>query len=164
MLANLFLHYAFDAWMAREFPAVRFERYVDDAVVHCVSERQARFVLGAIRERMGEIGLALHPDKTRVVYCRDGKRRSSHGHVSFTFLGFTFRARGARDKNGKMFTSFLPAISKDALSKINAEVRSWRLHHRTGHSFADLAQLVNPVVRDGPPTTGPGCPASPTTG
>jgi RNA-directed DNA polymerase len=147
VLANLFLHCAFDAWMAREFPAVRFERYVDDAVVHCVSERQALFVLGALRKRMEETGLALHPDKTRIVYCRDGKRQGSHEHVSFTFLGFTFRARGARDKSGEMFTSFLPAISKDALSKISAQVRSWRLHHRTGHSFADLARLVNPVVR-----------------
>jgi RNA-directed DNA polymerase len=100
VLANLFLHYAFDAWMAREFPAVSFERYVDDAVVHCVSERQARFVLKAIMQRMEAVGLALHPDKTRVVYCQDGKRRGSHEHTSFTFLGFTFRARGARRKDG----------------------------------------------------------------
>ena len=147
VLANLFLHYAFDAWMAREFPAVSFERYVDDAVVHCVSERQARFVLKAIRQRMEEAGLALHPDKTRIVYCQDGKRRGSHEHTSFTFLGFTFRARGARRKDGAMFTAFLPAISKDALKKINAEVRSWRLHHRTGHTFADLARKINPIVR-----------------
>jgi RNA-directed DNA polymerase len=147
VLANLFLHYAFDAWMAREFPAVSFERYVDDAVVHCVSERQARFVLKAIRQRMEAVGLALHPDKTRVVYCQDGKRRGSHEHTSFTFLGFTFRARGARRGDGAMFTAFLPAISKDALKKINAEVRSWRLHHRTGHTFADLARKINPIVR-----------------
>jgi RNA-directed DNA polymerase len=147
VLANLFLHYAFDAWMGREFPAVEFERYVDDAVVHCVSERQARFVLKAIRQRMEEVGLALHPDKTRIVYCRDGKRRGSHEHTSFTFLGFTFRARGARRKDGAMFTAFLPAISKDALKKISAEVRSWRLHHRTGHTFADLARKINPIVR-----------------
>jgi group II intron reverse transcriptase/maturase len=147
VLANLFLHYAFDAWMGREFPGVRFERYVDDAVVHCVSERQARFVLTAIRQRMEAVGLALHPDKTRIVYCRDGKRRGSHEHTSFTFLGFTFRARGARRKDGAMFTAFLPAISKEALKKISAEVRSWRLHHRTGHTFADLARKINPIVR-----------------
>lgn len=95
VLANLFLHYAFDTWMAREFPNVAFERYVDDAVVHCVSERQARQVLTAIEERMNEVGLALHPDKTRIVYCQDDKRCGSYGHTSFTFLGFTFRARGS---------------------------------------------------------------------
>jgi RNA-directed DNA polymerase len=147
VLANLFLHYAFDAWMARDFPNIAFERYVDDAVVHCISERQAHMVLQAIKERMAQVGLTLHPDKTRIVYCQDEKRRGSYEHTSFTFLGFTFRARGARSKNGKMFTSFLPAISKDALKKVNAQVRSWRLHRRTNLSEADLARVINPIVR-----------------
>ena len=142
VLANLFLHYAFDTWMARKFPVISFERYVDDAVVHCFTERQARFVLKALGERMAEVGLTLHPEKTRIVYCR----RGSHEHTSFTFLGYTFRARGARDRDGRMFTSFLPAISKDALNKISAEVRSWRLHLRTGHTFMDLVREINPIV------------------
>jgi RNA-directed DNA polymerase len=86
VLANLFLHYAFDAWMAREFPDVWFERYVDDVVVHCVSKRQAHCVLTAIAERMAQVGLTLHPDKTRIVYCHDGRRRGSHEHTAFTFL------------------------------------------------------------------------------
>ena len=93
ILANLFMHYAFDTWMARQYPGVPFERYADDAVVHCVSRRQAETVLAAIAERMNEVGLRLHPDKTRIVYCKDGKRRGEHEHTSFTFLGFTFRAR-----------------------------------------------------------------------
>ncbi len=147
VLANLFLHYAFDVWMVREFPGVRFERYVDDAVVHCVSESQARTVLGAIAERMAQVGLTLHPGKTRIVYCKDGRRRGSHEHTAFTFLGYTFRARGARARSGRKFTSFLPAISKDALNKISAQVRSWRLQLRTGSTFADLAREINPVVR-----------------
>jgi RNA-directed DNA polymerase len=147
VLANLFLHYAFDAWMAREFPSIMFERYVDDVVVHCASERQAHFVLEAIRRRMAEVGLALHPEKTRIVYCQDGRRRGSYEHTSFTFLGFTFRARGARDRNGRMFTSILPAISKDALKRLNAEVRSWRLNRRTSLSESDIARSINPVVR-----------------
>ena len=147
VLANLFLHYAFDTWMARKFPVISIERYVDDAVVHCFTERQARFVLKALGERMAEVGLTLHPEKTRIVYCRDGTRRGSHEHTSFTFLGYTFRARGARDRDGRMFTSFLPAISKDALNKISAEVRSWRLHLRTGHTFMDLVREINPIVR-----------------
>ena len=130
VLANLFLHYAFDAWMAREFPTVPFERYVDDAVVHCVSEQQARQVLAAIGGRMEQVGLRLHPDKTRIVYCQDGQRRGSHEHTSFTFLGYEFRQRAARNKHGQRFSAFLPAISKYALRRISAEVRSWRLHHR----------------------------------
>jgi RNA-directed DNA polymerase len=148
VLANLFLHYAFDAWMARRFPDVAFERYVDDVVVHCVTERQARMLVEAIGERMVEVGLRLHPDKTRVVYCKGGKRRTQDYPItSFTFLGFTFRARGALDRNGKMFTSFLPAVSKDAQKRMSSEVRSWRIHLRTGHTFAELAREFNPVVR-----------------
>ncbi len=147
VLANLFLHYAFDAWMAREFPAVTFERYVDDAVVHCVSEARAREVLAAIAERMEQVGLRLHPDKTRIVYCQDGRRRASYEHTEFTFLGFTFRQRRSRSKDGKQFNSFNPAISKPALKKISAEVRSWRLHNRTGRDFVDVARDINPIVR-----------------
>jgi len=147
VLANLFLHYAFDAWMVREFPGVGFERYVDDAVVHCVSEAQARQVLAALARRMGEVGLELHPDKTRIVYCKDSNRRGSYEHTAFTFLGYTFRPRGVRTKTGKMFTGFNPAISKDALNKISAQVRSWGLHRRTEISEADLAERINPIVR-----------------
>jgi len=147
VLANLFLHYAFDAWMARNFPAIGFERYVDDAVVHCVSERQARFVLAAIEKRMAEVGLELHPEKTRIVYCQDANRRASYEHTEFTFLGFTFRTRSAVRKDGQMFRSFLPAISGEALRRISSEVRSWRLHHRTSLTEADLARFINPIIR-----------------
>jgi RNA-directed DNA polymerase len=147
VLANLFLHYAFDMWMARRFPAAVFERYVDDAVVHCVSERQAIDVMEAIGNRMEEVGLRLHPTKTRIVYCKDANRRGSYEHTSFTFLGFNFRARGARSKHGVTFPCFLPAISKEALKKISAEVRGWRIHRRTGHTFAQLARGINPIVR-----------------
>jgi group II intron reverse transcriptase/maturase len=147
VLANLFLHYAFDAWIAREFPGVVFERYADDAVVHCSSLGQAETVLAAIRERMSEVGLELHPGKTRIVYCKDDRRRSSHEYTSFTFLGFTFRPRQVRTKAGKMRLGFNPAVSKDALKKMSATVRAWRLHHRTGSSEHDLARMINPVVR-----------------
>jgi RNA-directed DNA polymerase len=147
VLANLFLHYAFDAWMAREYPTVRFERYVDDVVVHCVSEWQARGVLAAIGARMEQVGLRLHPDKTRIVYCQDGRRRASYEHTEFTFLGFTFRQRSVRVNSGRLFSGFNPAISKPALKKISAEVRSWRLDHRTGDDLTDLAERINPIVR-----------------
>ena len=147
VLANLFLHYALDTWMAGKFPSVPFERYVDDAVVHCRSERQAKMVRGALEERLGQVGLMLHPDKTRIVYCKDGKRRGSHEHTSFTFLGFTFRARAMRSRHGNVFTGFGPAISKDALKKISAEVRSWRLHTHTTLTEKDLARWINPVIQ-----------------
>jgi hypothetical protein len=120
---------------------------VDDVVVHCVSEARAREVLAAIAERMRQVGLRLYPEKTRIVYCRDGRRRASYEHTEFMFLGFTFRQRRARRKDGKQFSSFNPAISKPALKKINTEVRSWRLHHRTGREFITVAREINPVVR-----------------
>jgi RNA-directed DNA polymerase len=147
VLANLFLHYAFDIWMAREFPEVHFERYADDAVVHCSSPGQAEAVLAAIRNRMAEVGLELHPDKTRIVYCQDDRRCGSYEHTSFTFLGFTFRQRGVRTRTGTMRLGFNPAVSKDALKKMGMTVRAWRLDHRTGSSEHDLARLINPVVR-----------------
>src|SRR5213076_559399 len=102
VIANLFLHYAFDMWMARTFPGVAFERYVDDAVIHCATERQACEVLAALQERMSEAGLALHPDKTRILYCRDARRRGSHEHTSFTFLGYGFRGRRVRTRSGRI--------------------------------------------------------------
>jgi group II intron reverse transcriptase/maturase len=147
VLANLFLHYAFDIWMAREFPDVEFERYVDDAVVHCVSEPQAQTVLAALVERLARVGLELHPDKTRIVYCQDDNRRGSYEHTEFTFLGYTFKRRGVRSDAGALFVGFNPAISKDALKKISGQVRSWRLHRRADLSVAELAERINPIVR-----------------
>ncbi|MGW0394882.1 group II intron reverse transcriptase/maturase [Streptomyces sp. NPDC003042] len=146
VLANLFLHYAFDTWMAREFPNVWFERYADDAVLHCVTERQARQALAALMDRMAEVGLQLHPAKTRLVYCKDGRRRGSFEHTAFTFLGYTFRARQNRDRYGKSFQSFDPAVSRNALNKMGREVCSWHLHTRSDLSFKELARRINPVV------------------
>jgi RNA-directed DNA polymerase len=146
VLANLFLHYAFDAWMAREFPSVWFERYADDAVLHCVTESQARQVLAALTDRMAEVGLRLHPAKTRIVYCKDGNRRGSYEQTAFTFLGYTFRARKNRSRRGNLFLAVDPAISKDALTRISREVRGWHLHTRTDLTFQELARWVNPKV------------------
>src|SRR5260370_16186526 len=143
------MHYAFDKWLEREFPAVTFERYADDAVVHCATERQAREVRAALDNRMAEVGLQLHPDKTRIVYCQDRKRRHADcEHTSFTFLGYTFCARKALTGDGNsMFASFLPAVSKDALKRMNEEVRSWRIHLRTATDLEDLAAWINPIIR-----------------
>jgi RNA-directed DNA polymerase len=147
VLANLFLHYAFDAWMVREFPGVPFERYADDGVIHARTLVQAQQVLSAVRSRMAEVGLELHPDKTRIVYCKDDDRRGEFGHIEFTFLGFTFRPRSAQDRHGRRFTSFLPAVSAQALKRMSATVHGWRLHKRTDLSDTDLRNMINPVVR-----------------
>jgi RNA-directed DNA polymerase len=124
VLANLYLHYAFDMWLARTFPAVTFERYCDDAVIHCASEGQARQVRDALAARLAQVGLELHPDKTRIVYCKDADRRGDHEVTSFTFLGYTFRPRLAKNRWGKHFVNFLPAVSKDAIKAMGREIRS----------------------------------------
>jgi group II intron reverse transcriptase/maturase len=147
VLANLFMHYAFDSWLEREFPTVEFERYADDGVVHCVTERQARAVWAALVDRMDEVGLRLHPDKTKIVYCGDDNRLGSFEQRSFTFLGYHFCPRTVRSKHGELFTAFAPAISPEALKKISGELRRWRIHTRTRHDLSDLADLINPIVR-----------------
>lgn len=147
VLANLFLHYVFDAWMRRTFPSVPFERYADDAIVHCGSRLQAEQVHEAIRQRMIECGLQLHPHKTRIVYCKTGQRSGSHDHESFDFLGYTFRPRKAQAKDGTFFVGFLPAISNSAAKAKRQQIRRWRLHRWTNKELADLAAFINPIVR-----------------
>lgn len=147
ILANLFLHYAFDAWMTREFPEVRFERYVDDVIVHTATLRQARQVQAAITGRLAEVGLEMHPVKTKIVYCKDNNRRGHHEHESFTFLGYTFRTRSARDKRGVLFSAFLPAVSRQALKEMGRRVRRWRVHLHVSSTLADLARWISPIVR-----------------
>ncbi len=147
VLANLFLHYAFDTWMARRFPSIRFERYVDDAVVHCRSERQARMLQTAVGQRLAEVGLTLHPAKTKIVYCKDSNRRGGYKHISFTFLGYTFGPRKAHNRQGTTFTGFLPAMSREKLVNKGQQVRRWRLHRRTNDTLEDLAAAINPIVR-----------------
>lgn len=148
LLANLFLHYAFDAWMQRGFPHIQFERYADDALVHCKSERQARMVMEAIRGRFAQCGLELHPTKTRLVYCKDDDRREEHECVAFDFLGYTFQPRRAKNRWGKYFVSFLPAMSTKAASAVRVTIRDWRMAAtRNNQSLEDLARLINPTAR-----------------
>jgi len=147
LIANLFLHYGFDAWMAREFPAVPFERFADDLVIHCVSESHARDLREALARRLVEVGLELHPEKTRIVYCKQRNRRRTYEHVSFTFCGYTFRPRKAANKNrGRAFTGFLPAVSPEKLSEMSRRAASWRLHRRVNLTLDDLAKEVNPII------------------
>lgn len=148
LLANLFLHYAFDHWMQRNHPGIPFERYADDVLVHCRNEGQARAVLAAIRARFEQCGLELHPEKTRIVYCKDDDRPGDFEHIKFDFLGYTFQPRRAKNRWGKFFVSFLPAISTKAAKAIRKTIREWRMAStRNNQRLEDLARLVNPSVR-----------------
>jgi RNA-directed DNA polymerase len=147
VLANLFLHYALDMWIAREFPAVPFERYADDAILHCKTKAHAQELCDAIIERLAAVGLELNLDKTRIVYCKDSNRIGSHEHERFDFLGYTFRPRRARASSGELFVSFCPAVSDDAVKRMRCTIKRWRLHLWSGKSLTDLAQEVNPIVR-----------------
>jgi RNA-directed DNA polymerase len=142
------LHYAFDLWMARSYPSIKFERYADDAIVHCKTEEEARTVLEAIRCRFAECGLDLHPTKTKIVYCKDDDRPGEYEHIKFDFLGYTFQPRRAKNRWGEFFVSFLPAISNKAAKVIWQTIREWRMAStRNNQRLEDLACLTNPVVR-----------------
>ena len=143
LLANLFMHYAFDAWMARTYPDVTFERYCDDVVVHCRSLAQSVLIRDAIGARLAQVGLELHPVKTKIVYCKDANRRGSAEFEQFTFLGYTFRPRLAKTKAGNFFVSFSPAVSRDAVVRIGRTIRSWRIHRRSDLTFPEIVAHIN---------------------
>lgn len=147
LLANLFLHYVFDCWMDRNWSGVPFARYADDAVCHCQSEAQARRLIESLEKRFGECGLTLHPDKTRIVYCKGSRRRGTYPNQSFDFLGYTFRPRPSRTRQGALFVGFNPAVSRKSLKAMGATVRSWRLTARIHDTPESLASVINPVVR-----------------
>ena len=147
VLANLFMHYVFDEYMATEFPSISWARYADDAIAHCVSLKQAESLLAMLNKQFAKYGLELHPEKTKIVYCKDGNRKGDHEHTSFDFLGYTFRARKAVDKHGRFFTNFLPAISGKATNSIREEVRNWRLQLKSDKSLQDIASMYNSKIR-----------------
>lgn len=146
LLANLFLHYCFDKWMQREFKEMQFERYADDCIVHCKTENQARYVLERIKGRFKECQLEVHPDKTKIVYCKDGRRKGNYDKVEFDFLSYTFKSRSVRRENGKMFAGFNPAISNQAKEKIKKEIRKWKLYKWVGIKIQVLAKVINPIL------------------
>jgi RNA-directed DNA polymerase len=147
LLANLFLHYVFDKWMGRNNPRTPWARYADDGLVHCRSKGEAEQLKQRLRERFAECGLELHPDKTRVVYCKDDDRKASSQETSFDFLGYTFRPRRARNCRGKYFVSFLPAISNTAAKALRRAIHDWRMHLKPDKSIEDLSRMFNPIIR-----------------
>lgn len=146
LLANLFMHYAFDRWMVREYLGCPFERYADDIVVHCDSEEQARSLRADIAERLGTLGLELHPEKTKIVFCKDSNRPGSFEATSFDFLGYTFRGRLAKGPRG-YFVSFSPAWSAKAKKAVGQKIRAWHLRRRSDKDLSDLAWEINAQVR-----------------
>lgn len=147
LLANLFLHYAFDLWMKRQSPNIPFERYADDAICHCKSERQAQWLKATLERRFAEVGLMLHPQKTKIVYCKDEDRRENYSNESFDYLGYTFRPRRSKNRWGKYFINFSPAISNKAAKAIRDEAKRWRWHLRSDKHLEDLARMFNPIIR-----------------
>jgi len=147
LLANLFLHYAFDEWMKRNHSDNPFARYADDLVVHCKTYEEARNLLDEITKRLAECKLTVHPVKTKIVYCRDRGRKEPYEVTEFDFLGFTFKPRMVKDRRGKYSLGFTPAISKKAEMAIRDEMRSWKMHQMAGRRISDISKLFNPKLR-----------------
>ena len=147
LLSNLFLHYTFDRWMTKYHPDVPFERFADDVLCHCGSEGQARELKESLARRFAQCGLKLHPDKTRIVYCKDDDRRGEYPNTKFDFLGYSFRARRSKNRWGKFFVNFSPGVSNAATSAIRQEIRHWKLGCRIDRWIDDLARMFNPIIR-----------------
>jgi len=148
VLANLFLHYCIDKWLEREFPHCPFERYADDAIVHCLSLRDALSVKNALANRMTSCGLELHPEKTHIVYCKDSNRRQKgNAKMSFDFLGYTFKPRMARNsQRGEWFTNWLPAVSSKSMRSMNEKMHKWEVLKKTTNTLQEVAAAINPVL------------------
>jgi RNA-directed DNA polymerase len=147
LLANLFLHYALDRWLTVHYPRVPFERYADDVIAHCKTEKEAQEVRAAIAVRLKECGLELHPEKTKIVYCKDDDRRRRYPNEKFDFLGYAFQARRSKNRQGEHFINFSPAVSNKAATAIRAEIRSWNLPKRSDKAIEDLSHMFNPIIR-----------------
>lgn len=146
VLANLFMHYAFDAWMSYNFPNLPWVRYADDAVIHCVSEKQAEYIKNRLRRQLNLCKLELHPEKTRIVHCTSDRFPNKAKLNEFTFLGYTFRCRFAKSKSGNFFRAFTPAVSKEASKTFRMKIKDCRLNQGIG-SIENLAVAINPVIR-----------------
>jgi RNA-directed DNA polymerase len=147
LLANLFLHYTFDAWIRRAIPGIPFCRYADDGLLHCRSRYQAEYVMRCISERFRQCGLEIHPDKSSIVYCKDSNRTEDYPRISFDFLGYTFRPRRCVNPKGQVHTNFLPAISRDSIKEINRRIRNWRIQLKNENTLLDFSRIFNPILR-----------------
>ena len=146
LLANLFMHHAFDAWMEEKHPHNPFERYADDGAVHCRSLKQAEYLRRDVEAHLGRWNLRMHPDKTHIVYCKDDDRRETYPETGFDFLGYTFRPRRSTNKYGKFFVNFSPAVSNASKKEMRQKVHDWRMHLKPDKTLEDLSRMFNPVI------------------
>lgn len=142
LLANLFLHYAFDMWITKKHPGISFERYADDIIVHCHTQKEAEEILRQITERMGQCKLELHPLKTKIVYCKDYRRKEPHKQVQFDFLGFSFQPRPGKDSSGQIRNVFDLAISISAQKKITEEFTRMKINHNSTSTIEEIADRL----------------------
>ncbi|HTX77989.1 MAG TPA: group II intron reverse transcriptase/maturase [Terracidiphilus sp.] len=148
ILANLFMHYTFDLWMARTHPELPWCRYADDGLVHCRTEQEADALKAKLQARLAECHLEMHPTKTKVVYCKDGKRKDKYPTVKFDFLGYCFRPRLVRRfRDNSLFCGFNPAVSPSAMKAMREAIRDLNIGHQTQRSLQDIAQQLNPLLR-----------------
>jgi RNA-directed DNA polymerase len=147
LLANLFLHYAFDEWMRINHSNIPFERYADDTVCHCVSQQQAVFIKQAIQQRLAACKLELNESKTKIVYCLKGRRTIGYEHIEYDFLGYTFKPRGSKNSRGEIFLNFSPALSRKSRSKIWETIRKWNFNHWVPMELSAIAKEINPVIQ-----------------
>ena len=147
VLANIFLHYAFDVWMERNYPIAPFARYADDAIIHCKSENEAKEIKEALNQRMKQCKLELHPDKTRIVYCKDEDRTEDYPITQFDFLGYTYKAVYIKCKDGKLRNNFIASASQKACKNLRDKIKELKLHKMSGSSINIIAKSINPIVR-----------------
>jgi hypothetical protein len=142
------MHYAFDLWITQTHPDLPWCRYADDGLVHCRSEREAEALRAKLQARLTECHLELHPTKTKIVYCKDGKRKATYPNVKFDFLGYCFRPRWVkRLRDTTMFCGFNPAVSPAAPKTMRSTIRDLGIRRRTQMSLADIARQINPLLR-----------------
>jgi RNA-directed DNA polymerase len=147
VLANLFLHYVFDKWMEINYPNNPWARYADDGITHCKTKKEAENLLEKLKVRFEACKLQLHPDKTKIVYCKDDDRKEEHEEIKFDFLGYTFRPRLSKNKYDKFFVNFTPAVSNKAKKAMRQVIHDWRMHLKPDVKLNDLSRMFNPVIR-----------------
>ena len=148
ILANLFMHYAFDFWMARTHPELPWCRYADDGLVHCRTQHEAEALKAELQTRLAECHLEMHPTKTKIVYCKNGKRKGKYANVKFDFLGYCFRPRLVQSfRDMSLFCGFNPAVSPSAMKAMRQAIRDLNLRHQTQLSLQEIAQRLNPILR-----------------
>lgn len=136
-----------DKWMQINYSGTLWCRYADDGLVHCKTENQAMLILDCLTKRFNNCDLEIHPDKTKIVYCRDSRRKYNHKLNSFDFLGYTFRPRKAKSNEGVIFTSFSPTVSKASMKSMRDRLRKWKLKYRVEYNIEQIAKIVNPILR-----------------